>query len=232
MKRIKLVTIDLDGTLADTVPELLKSMNAAREFFGYEKIDRARLLKAINGGAREFVRGSFPEGLSEAEVDLAYSVYFKNYSIFSCETRKCYDGIKGALSQLSCAGISLAVLTNKRQDMADKIIEQIFPERPFFRIVGDGAGYPKKPEPNSLLALMREVGAEAYETVHVGDSDVDMQTAKRAGAFALGVSWGYRERDVLMASGADAIADKPCDIAKIILADIPSTFAKCAIDNR
>ena len=190
MKKIKLVTVDLDGTLADTAPAVLSAINLARADFGYGPTDLSRLMKDFSRGARELVKCAFPDGFPDAEVDRALVTYYNHYLETCKETRELYPGMRGALGHLYTEGIRLAALTNKKLVPATTIMETLFPVSPFFRLIADGSGYPKKPDPTSMLALMEEAGATPEETVHIGDSEIDMKTAKAAGvasefAFAL-----------------------------------------------
>ena len=119
------------------------------------------------------------------------------------------------LSKLYSDGLPLAVFTNKDNDHANDIVKKLYGSEVFEEILGTGR-FPGKPSPDGALYLAGKYGVSPSECAFVGDSDVDMKTAKNAGMVAVGATWGYREKEILIASGADVTVDRPCDIYDII----------------
>jgi phosphoglycolate phosphatase len=214
---IKAIIFDLDGTLADTMPDLQTAMNNMLVRLGYRTRTRTELISAINKGAREFVRRSLPKDVSDVEfiLDSALETYTDEYSRCYCDNTAAFTGIEAVLMELKSQGIKLAVLSNKQDKFVKDIISKLFDKKLFSCVMGQGS-YPTKPNPASALAIAKELGVKPYRTLFVGDSDVDMQTAKNAGMRSMGVSWGYREAEVLREAGATYIVRDPQAIPVIV----------------
>lgn len=214
---IKAVIFDLDGTLADTMPDLQTAMNGMLTRLGYRTRTRADLLKAINNGAREFVRRSLPRDVQNVDFILqsAIETYEDEYSKCYTEKTAPYADIEALLMDLKGMGVKISVLSNKQDNFVKDIIAKLF-DRKLFSCIQGQANMPTKPNPTSALAIAKSMGVKPSRCLFIGDSDVDIQTAKNAGMRSVGVSWGYREREVLEEAGADFIAKTPGDICNII----------------
>lgn len=214
---IKAVIFDLDGTLADTMPDLQSAMNGMLTRLGYRTRTRAELIKAINNGAREFVRRSLPRDVQNVDFILqsAIETYEDEYSKCYAEKTAPYANIEALLMDLKSMGIKISVLSNKQDMFVKDIIAKLFDKKIFSCIQGQDK-LPIKPNPTSALAIAKSMGVKPSRCLFIGDSDVDIQTAKNAGMRSVGVSWGYREREVLEEAGADFIAKEPNDICEII----------------
>ncbi|HRT34361.1 MAG TPA: HAD family hydrolase, partial [Bacteroidales bacterium] len=127
-----------------------------------------------------------------------------------------YDGIRELLQEFADKKIKLAVLSNKADNLTKKIIYSLFPEVPFIKIVGLEDENLKKPNPESALVICREMNASPDEVLFLGDTAVDMQTAKNGGFVAIGVLWGFRGKDELIEAGADIIVEKPVDLMNFL----------------
>ncbi len=212
---IKAVIFDLDGTLAYTLPDLTEGMNRARARYGLPPITEECLLTFINGTTEQFIHGAFPEGQSDEYYRKAKQTYLEEYSKCYLHNTAAYDGMAETLSKLRADRLPLAVFTNKDNDHANDIVKKLYGDKIFDEILGTGR-FPGKPSPEGALYLAEKYGAKPCECAFVGDSDVDMKTAKNAGMTAVGVTWGYREKEILIAAGADITADSPRDIYEII----------------
>ncbi len=214
---VKTILFDLDGTLCDTMDDLRTAMNAMLTRLGYKTRTRSELIKFINNGAKEFVRRSLPKEVQKVDfiVDSALEVYGSEYAKCYCQRTKAYEGIKALLMELKGRGYRLAVLTNKQDEFAKTIINTVFDKGLIDMVVGQGA-YPTKPDPTSALAIAKALGAKPNKCIMVGDSDVDVKTAKNAQMISVGVCWGYREREVLEGEDADYIVERPEDIIAIV----------------
>lgn len=212
---IKAVIFDLDGTLAYTLPDLTEGMNRARARYGLPPITEQFLLAFINGTTEQFIHNAFPKGQSDEYYGKAKQTYLEEYGKCYLHNTTAYDGMAETLSKLRADGLALAVFTNKDNDHANDIVKKLYGDKIFDEILGTGR-FPGKPSPEGALYLAEKYGAKPCECAFVGDSDVDMKTAKNAGMTAVGVTWGYREKEILIAAGADITADSPRDIYEII----------------
>ena len=212
---IKAVIVDLDGTIAFTLPDLTEGMNRARARYGLPPVTRKHLLSFINGTTDQFIRNSFPEGQSDEYYGKAKEIYLNEYSQCYLHNTTAYDGMAELLADLRADGLPLAVFTNKDNDHANDIVKKLYGGEIFEEILGTGR-FPGKPSPEGALYLAEKYGVSPSECAFVGDSDVDMKTAKYAGMVAVGVTWGYREKEILKEAGADFIADKPSVVYDII----------------
>lgn len=212
---IKAVIFDLDGTLAYTLPDLTEGMNKARACYGLPPITEQFLLTFINGTTDQFIRNAFPQGHSDEYYSKAKEIYLNEYGQCYLHNTKAYDGMAETLSKLYADGLPLAVFTNKDNDHANDIVNKLYGNKIFDEILGTGR-FPGKPSPEGALYLAEKYGVKPCECAFVGDSDIDMKTAKNAGMVAVGATWGYREKEILIGAGADITADNPRDIYEII----------------
>lgn len=210
----KAAIFDLDGTLAYTLEDLKCGMNEMLTICGYPLCSTERILENINGGAYEFVRHSLPLAVQDDHevVERCFSVYVESYSKHFKDHTCLYDGIADCIAALSAAGMKMAVFSNKQHMHTTALIEKLFPDNPFALVIGQGA-FPHKPDPTGALYIASQFGVPPEEMIFVGDSNVDMATAKNAKMHPIGVTWGYRDRAVLVETGAEII----CDTAEELL---------------
>lgn len=203
----KAFIFDLDGTLADTIPDLTDAVNFTLEKFGYPDRTREEIVSFIGNGQRMLVKRSLPENArDDSIVDECEKIYTKRYTQNLVVKTELYPNVMKTLELLRSHGARLGVVSNKSHEHVTAMINALFGEDFFDVIVGAGP-FPRKPEPDSALFAAKKIGISPSDIAFVGDSDVDIKTAKNAGMFALGVSWGYRSREVLEAVGADAVID-------------------------
>ena len=217
---IRAAIFDLDGTLADTMDALREGMNMALEHYGCEQKSREELLECINYGSREFVRRAFPADFPPEKIDEALIYYKACYAKVWQKTEEPYPGIRELLDKLKALGFKLGVVTNKMNEITVPLVEKMFGEGYFDAIIGQGP-YEPKPDPASTRAVMEMFGVAEDETVFVGDSHIDMQTAKNSELMAVGVAWGYRSESVLWDEGADAVAHDADELFEILTAEEP-----------
>lgn len=215
-KMIRAVIFDLDGTLADTIDDIGYSINQMLALHSFPLLDRNGHLGNINHGAVELVRRSLPANKqSDAElVALCLKEYESFYSVHHMCDTVLYDGIHAALSELSADGILLAVLSNKQDGYVKDIISALFGDIDFKAVCGM-SDLPAKPDPSSALKIAEKLCLKPDEIAFVGDSHVDMQTARNAGMYPIGVSWGYRSKQILLENGALTICETPSDISAL-----------------
>lgn len=207
---IKGVIFDLDGTLLDTLPDLGDAMNRMLSQFGFPQRSRQEHQNAICYGAREFVKRSLPENKrDENTVNCALSAYRTYYTAACTVCTHPYDGIVALLDRLTDKGVLVAVYSNKPMAQTRQVVQHYFGDISFVSVVGHLDGTPVKPDPTAALAIAEKMDLTPTEIAFVGDSDVDMQTARNAGMLPVGVLWGYRDKETLLSGGAEMLLADP-----------------------
>lgn len=214
---IKAAIFDLDGTLADTMDDLKIAMNAMLRSFGWKERSREELLRFINQGARSFVKDSLPDNIEKTDdlVNTALKTYLNCYSKCYDVDTYAYEGMKETIEALHKSGIKLGVLSNKDDSYVKAIIKKLFGEEYFVSAEGF-LDLPHKPDPSSALRIADKMNVMPSECAFIGDSDTDMKTAKNAGMIPVGVTWGYRNAEVLTQAGAKYIVNHPDEIITLI----------------
>lgn len=213
LPNIGAVLFDLDGTLLDTLPGLVNSVNAALRMHGLPERTTDEIRSFVGNGVHRLIALSAPGGDARADFDSIVSDFRSHYAAHAAEGSLPYPGIAGLLGSLRARGIALGVVTNKDQNHASSLIGRFFPGM-FGVVSGGNAGNPPKPSPASSFAALRALGAETSGSVFVGDSEVDAATAAAAGMPALLCSWGFRPRDVLARIGR--VVDEPGEILALL----------------
>ena len=191
MKSAELFVFDLDGTLIDSKLDLANSVNATRSWFGLEPLPLDLVSSYVGNGAPVLVRRALP-GASEEQLAEGLRHFLAYYREHMLDATTLYPGVQEGLDRLHNAGKPLAVLTNKPVRFSVSLLEGLGLDFHFFRIYGGNSFAEKKPHPVGLEALICERGVSASETFMVGDSSVDVLTARNAGTVACGVTWGFQ----------------------------------------
>jgi phosphoglycolate phosphatase len=211
--RYKAAIFDLDGTLADTVADLADAINYGLEYFGQPKRTAEALSKMIGDGIRVTISRAIEPDKQEL-LDGVVEKMCEKYAQICLDKTRPYEGISEIVTELYKRGVKLTVLTNKDQTSAKKIVSRFFDG--YFEIVrGATSGEAVKPDPSLALQIIAQLGAGPQETVFIGDSGIDMQTAKACQNYAVGVSWGLRSVEELRQNGADVIIDRPQQLLSI-----------------
>jgi phosphoglycolate phosphatase len=208
---------DLDGTLINSLTDLALSSNYALEALGFptHKIEEYRYF--VGRGVAKLIEAIIPEPSRTAEVlKKARALFDEHYGTHYSDNTLPYDGIPELLSQLRQKGVKLAVVSNKPDVFVKKIVAQLFGGNYFDAVIGQQDGVPRKPDPAAVFTACRSMGVEPQDCCYIGDSGVDMLTAKASGAFAVGVLWGFRGREELLENGAQALAAHPRDLLTLI----------------
>ena len=211
--RFRCLIFDLDGTLVDTLQDIAQAMNRALYLRGYPPIPPEEYVAMIGWGIRRLAFLALPAAARDektAQVLAADAARF--YAEKPLAYSRPYPGIPALVAELKRRNIKTAVLTNKPDPVAALVVNGLFPPGSFDLIRGEKAGALRKPDPASTWEILTELDRTPRETIFMGDSGVDMETAHAAECHALGVSWGYRDRAVLEAAGADRIIDTPEDL--------------------
>lgn len=212
----KLCIFDLDGTLLNTLDSIAYYVNNTMKHFGLPVIETEKIRTFVGNGAKNLISRSLRYNGSELDAEKVLSVYIEKYNSDALYLVKPYDGIRELLSKLHENGVTLAVLSNKPHSSTSIMIDEIFGKDLFSVVRGPYNNEKVKPEP----AVANEIakGFEKENCFFIGDSDVDIETGKNALMHTVGVTWGFRDRDVLQNAGAEKIVSKAADIADIVLA--------------
>jgi phosphoglycolate phosphatase len=209
---------DLDGTLLDTLDDLADSMNAALAAFGYPAHPLEAHRYFVGDGVFVYAERALPAYVrgDQAVVAACAARMREEYaSRWKAKTRL-YDGIAELLDQLTARGIGMAILSNKPHPAVVDVVGHFFGRWRFAAALGAQPSAPKKPDPAVALEIARTMGAGPEACIYVGDTDTDMQTAQRAGMYAVGALWGFRTREELVRSGAKTLVSHPLEILDLL----------------
>lgn len=212
---VKLCIFDLDGTLLDTLNNITYFVNKAMGRFSLGALEKEKVRQFVGNGARLLIERSLKTQNSDLPLQTVLNEYMRFYDSDPSYLVKPYDGIIPMLQTLKKSGINVAVLSNKPDSSTKGILNELFGRDFFYAAYGQREGVPKKPDPYAVLDICK--GFEKRECVFVGDTDVDIETAKNAGLISIGVSWGFRPYEELEAAGADYIISHPTELADIII---------------
>ena len=212
----KLVIFDLDGTLVNSIFDLGDSVNYVLEEEGLPCFDYETYKHFVGNGTAKLIERALPEGMRTKEnIESFHKRFAEQYQKRCLDKTKPYEGIPKVLESLKEKGIKIAVASNKPDQFAGFIVRSIFGEGYFDMVLGKREGVPTKPDPAIINDILAELGAEAEQTLIVGDSDVDVITAHNAGIKCIGCEWGFRGREELETAGADIIISRPEELNEL-----------------
>ncbi|MFP3043279.1 HAD family hydrolase [Treponema primitia] len=220
--RFKCIIFDLDGTLVDTIGDIAASMNHALEEGGFPSLTRESYAKIVGNGLKNLATQALPSSArDEKTVDTVYRSAVTYYRDHPADLSRPYPGIPDLVAELRGKSdrrfvTKTAVLSNKADSITQLVIGKLFPPYAFDLVMGERPNLPRKPDPATTWELITELDASPRETLFVGDSEVDVTTARAAECSFLGVSWGFRGRAVLEAAGADRIIDNPAELWELL----------------
>lgn len=206
---------DLDGTLLDTLQDLADSVNYALRTHGMPEHSQDDIRRYVGNGVRLLMERAVPDGAANPQFDAVFASFRQYYMQHSLDTTRPYDGIPELIHELKQRGCRLAVVSNKMMAATQELIAHFFPEIDVAIGENEAAGIRKKPAPDTVLEALRQLGTspdKLGQVVYVGDSDVDIETAKNSGLPCISVLWGFRDRDFLTAHGATAFVETPHEI--------------------
>jgi len=210
--KYRCVIFDCDGTLADTLEDIAAAMNGALSERGFPAVPVDKYRGMVGWGIFRLAELALPETARTGENvrtvgNLAGRLMEDSLSGKSLS--KPYPGIRELLAELGNSKTRTAVLSNKPDPVLRRLMKDLFPEHVFDAVYGLRPGAPPKPDPSQVWEILTDMGINPHDTVLTGDSEIDMETARNAGCYPLGVSWGFRSRAELEASGAARIIDAP-----------------------
>jgi phosphoglycolate phosphatase len=213
---MELLIFDLDGTLIDSKLDLAHAVNATRAHMTMSPLDHERVYSYVGNGAPVLIRRALGEQATEGEVQEALEFFLEYYREHYLDYTTLYPGVKQALDRLRAAGKRLAVLTNKPVRISRAILDGLGVGGHFFQVYGGNSFDFKKPNPIGVKALMQEAGVSADQTLMVGDSSVDIQTAVNAGIPSCGVTYGFQP-ETLADPAPDRMVDRMEELADWLL---------------
>lgn len=209
------VLFDLDGTLLDTLGDLTAAMNRTLTRHSLPERTRQQMRAALGNGARRLMELSVPAGTDGALFETLLAEYNADYAAHCRIETAPYPGVDALLRQLHAQGRKLAIVSNKPDEAVRALRAEFFADTVPIA-VGEKQGIRRKPAPDTLLTAMAQLGAERTSTVYVGDSEVDIATARAAGLPCVSVLWGFRDRDLLEQAGAQQFAADTGELARLL----------------
>ncbi len=215
MRKYEAVLFDLDGTLLDTLEDLRDAVNHIMKKYDFPEHSLEEIRKAVGDGIRKLIERCVPAGTDTETIDAAFAD-FKVYYGANCQNKtKPYDGITALAKRLKEDGYKLAVVSNKNHEAVQKLIPFYFGD--LFEIsVGAMEDKRKKPAPDTSFYALEKLGVSKEQALFVGDSQVDVETAKNAEIPGILVTWGFRSREELMQAGATVFADDTTQLYETI----------------
>lgn len=211
------VIFDLDGTLLKTIDDLAIAVNHALKQLGFPTHGLWVYPGMVGNGVAKLIERALPDdSRSEKNIREALAAFKEYYDEHCCDTTEPYPGITALLEELTARGINLAVTSNKYQEAVTKIINHYFPDANFRAILGNVDGMPRKPDPSIVFKALSMCPTPKAEVLYVGDSGVDMETARRACVESVGVTWGFRPIHELKEAYADHIISTPSQIIDLL----------------
>ena len=209
----KTYIFDLDGTLLNTLGDLAASTNYALRQYGMPEHTIDDVRRFVGNGVGKLIERAIPEGLANPQYEDVLDTFRKHYMLHSLDTTAPYPGIESLLHSLRSHGCNVAVVSNKFYNATVELCRHFFADTVEVAI-GERENIRRKPAPDTVFEAMRQLGVSGEDTVYVGDSDVDVATARNSGIPCISVLWGFRDRDFLIEHGATTFVNTPEDILK------------------
>lgn len=213
----KVIIFDLDGTLLDSLDDIVISVNRVLEKLDLPTHKNEAFREFVGDGARMLMQRALPQNSDKDTIDKALDLFTQIYSKTIHENTKPYDGIYEMLEALKNQGVILNLLSNKPQQFTRKYYDKFFTQFGFTYVYGQSDQHPKKPDPTTALKIAQNLQVDPSEIYFIGDTTTDILTAKNAGMKSIGVVWGIRDKNELITNGANHIINKPKEILNIVL---------------
>jgi len=215
MEKINTVIFDLDGTLLDTLEDLKDSLNHTFKKFGLPERSLDDTRRFVGNGIRTLICRAVPEGTSEEMIDTLFEEMKAYYDLHCLDKTKPYDGVVTLLSQFYEAGYKLAIVSNK-VDSAVKDLNKTFFSDYVSVAIGEKPGIERKPAPDTVIEALRQLGSTKEEAIYIGDSEVDVATAKNSGMPCVSVLWGFRSKEWLLERGGSVFAETADEVFRYV----------------
>lgn len=213
--KYKAVIFDLDGTLLNTLEDLQDSVNYGLEKYGMPKRTLEEIRCFVGNGVRKLIERAVPKETTKEDEERVFAAFKEHYAEHCNDKTDLYPGIRELLTELKNRGYRMAIVSNKLQSGVDALSELYFKE--FTKVaIGGRENMPKKPEPDMVYEALRQLGVSKEEAVFVGDSEVDIATAKNAGMECITVAWGFRSRQEQEKAGAKVFVNSPMEMIDLL----------------
>jgi phosphoglycolate phosphatase len=218
---IKLVIFDLDGTLLDSLEDIAEGVNYALHQTGHPSHPIPSYKLFVGNGIAKLFERALPEGISGDDKIASMRKHFTDwYQNHMTDATRPFAGLPELLTELHQKGIKLAVASNKYHEATVQLVAHYFPTLPFVAVFGHRKGFPTKPNPAIVHEILELSGIAASQTIYVGDSGVDMQTAINSNTIACGVSWGFKPRSELESFHPTFLVDTPAELRKVLITQL------------
>lgn len=212
---IKNVVFDMDGTILNTIDDLFNSVNFALKSCGHPLRSMQEVLSFVGNGVQKLIERALPVGFTQVQFEDCFKIFMEYYNEHKNDNTAPYDGILELMSQLQKKGIKMSVVSNKFdagvKELASKLFAGFLPVA-----IGESKEVKPKPNPSGVWLALDLMGAKKEESVYIGDSEVDFETAKNSGLTFVAVTWGFRPRELHERLGAKYIADTPLEVVNIL----------------
>lgn len=210
------VVFDLDGTLINSLQDIADAMNRVLTAHGYATHPYEAYRTFVGKGLRNLSEQVLPlDARHEVTIQDIHTALLKDYTKNYIRKTALYPGVATMLDALTAKGLGMAIVSNKAHEITSRIVHQLFAPWPFTCVLGTGGDIPRKPDPAGALLCAKALHAEAARIAYVGDSGIDMQTATNCGMYPVGVTWGFRSREELVANGASLLIDRPEELLQL-----------------
>lgn len=211
MREFETYVFDLDGTLLETLKDLAASTNFALRQYDMPEHSIEDVRMFVGNGVKKLMERAIPNGLDNPKFEEVYATFRQHYLNHNLDTTKPYDGIPELLRKLKGRGKKLAIVSNKFYAATQDLARHFFPDT-IEVAIGERENIKKKPAPDTVVEALRQLGVSKEGAVYIGDSDVDIMTARNSGLPCASVLWGFRDKEFLLEHGATFFAEKPDDL--------------------
>ena len=211
MKEFETYVFDLDGTLLETLKDLAASTNYALRTHNMPEHSIEDVRMFVGNGVKKLMERAIPNGIENPQFEEVYATFRQHYLEHNLDTTKPYEGIPELLAELKARGKKLAIVSNKFYAATQELARHFFPDT-IEVAIGERENIKKKPAPDTVIEALRQLGASKETAVYIGDSDVDIMTAKNCDMPCVSVLWGFRDKEFLMEHGATFFVEKPCQL--------------------
>jgi len=211
MKEFETYVFDLDGTLLETLKDLAASTNYALRTHNMPEHSIEDVRMFVGNGVKKLMERAIPNGIKNPQFEEVYATFRQHYLEHNLDTTKPYEGIPELLAELKVRGKKLAIVSNKFYAATQELARHFFPDT-IEVAIGERENIKKKPAPDTVIEALRQLGASKETAVYIGDSDVDIMTAKNCDMPCVSVLWGFRDKEFLMEHGATFFVEKPCQL--------------------
>lgn len=211
MRDFKTYIFDLDGTLLSTLNDLASSTNYALRWAGMPERTIEDVRMFVGNGVKLLMERAIPEGVDNPKFEKTYAKFREHYMEHNLDTTRPYDGVPELLHELKRRGKHLAIVSNKFYAATQDLAKHFFPDT-IEVAIGERENIRKKPAPDTVIEALRQLNVSKEDAVYIGDSDVDIMTAKNCGLPCISVLWGFRDKDFLIEHGGSLFVEKPIEI--------------------